>query len=101
MGDFVGARLLLGAARLLLGGLAGLFLTPAGLLGGRQDGDLFLLAPLCLTPRIFAGELFQRALASGLLLRRQGPASAGRRLRRLLLRARCRRAATGGRARGT
>ncbi len=69
--------LLDGALRLFLGGPAGLFLAAAGFLGGGEDRDLLLLAPLRLAPRVLALLLGKRALPRGELGRGQGPPGAG------------------------
>ncbi len=53
------------AARFLFGGLAGLLLAPARFLGGGQDGDLLLFAPLRLTAGVLALLFDQRPLARG------------------------------------
>ena len=70
------------AARLFLGGFAGLFLAPARLLGGGQDRDLLLLAALGLAPRGLALLLDQRALARGQFGRGQRAPAPGRRAAR-------------------
>ena len=59
-------------AGFLFRGLARLFFAPARLLGGREDGDRLLLAPLGLALRRLALLLDQRALPRGLLGGRQG-----------------------------
>ena len=51
--------------------LARLFLAPAGLLGGRQDGDLFLFAPFRLALRVLSLLLDQCPLPRGLFRRGQ------------------------------
>ena len=61
----------------LFRGLARLFFPPARLLGGREDGDRLLLAPLRLALRRLALLLDQRALPRRLLGGRQGARDSG------------------------
>ena len=74
---FLPRRVLAASAGFLFRGLARLFLAPARLLGGRQDGDLLLLAPLRLALRGLALLLDQRALPRRLLGRGQGARGSG------------------------
>ena len=72
-----GADLVLDLTTLgLLGGLARFVLTTPVFLGGRQDRDLLLLAPLGLAPGLVFDLLGEHALADGDLGRGQRPSGA-------------------------